>query len=75
MILPKEREGLAVEQFLKGCSERANAYFISMLRPTSLQEAIDKMKMAWSNKTLILDKSSGVSDRQNEYDKNISRLG
>ena len=34
MILPKEREGLAVEQFLKGCSERGNAYFISMLRPT-----------------------------------------
>ena len=31
--------------------------------------------MAGSNKTLILGKPSGVSDRQNEYDKNISRLG
>ena len=42
MILLKEREGLAVEQFLKGYSERGNAYFISMLRPTSLQDAIHK---------------------------------
>ena len=75
MIQPKEREGLAVEQFLKGCRETQQAYMISMHTPTTLQDAIDKMKMALSNKTLILGKPSGVSDRQNEYDKNISRLG
>ena len=75
MILPKEIEGLAVEQFLKGCSERDQAYFISMLRPATLQDAIDKMRLALSNKTLILGKLSGESDRQNEYHKNISRLG
>ena len=75
MIQPKEREGLAVEQFLKGCREIQQAYMISMHRPITLQDAIDKMKMALSNKTLILGKPSGVSDRQNEYDKNISRLG
>ena len=75
MIQPREREGLAVEQFLKGCREMQQAYMISMHRPITLQDAIDKMKMALSNKTLILGKPSGVSDRQNEYDKNISRLG
>ena len=75
MIQPREREGLAVEQFLKGCREIQQAYMISMHRPITLQDAIDKMKMALSNKTLILGKPSGVSDRQNEYDKNISRLG
>ena len=48
---------------------------ISMQRPTTLQDAIDKIKTAWNNKTLILGKPSGVSDRQSEYDKNISRLG
>ena len=75
MIQPREREGLTVEQFLKGCREIQQAYMISMHRPITLQDAIDKMKMALSNKTLILGKPSGVSDRQNEYDKNISRLG
>ena len=75
MIQPREREGLAVEQFLKGCREIQQAYMISMHRPITLQDAIDKMKMALSNKTMILGKPSGVSDRQNEYDKNISRLG
>ena len=74
MIQPREREGLAVEQFLKGCREIQQAYMISMHRTITLQDAIDKMKMALSNKTLILGKPSGVSDRQNEYDKNISRL-
>ena len=75
MIQPREREGLAVEQFLKGCREIQQAYMISMHRPITLQDAIDKMKMVLSNKTLILGKPSGVSNRQNEYDKNISRLG
>ena len=75
MIQPREREGLAVEQFLKGCREIQQAYMISMHRPMTLQDAIDKIKMALSNKTLILGKPSGVSDRQNECDKNISRLG
>ena len=31
-----------------------------MHRPTTLQDAIDKMKMALSNKMLILGKPSGV---------------
>ena len=75
MIQPKEREGLAVELFLKGCREMQQAYMISMHRPITLQDAIDKIKMALSNKTLILGKPSGVLDRQNECDKNISRLG
>ena len=75
MIQPKEREGLTVEQFLKGCRETQQAYMISMHRPTTLQDAIDKMKMALSNKTLILRKPSGVSDRQNEYDKKLVDLG
>ena len=74
MILPKEREGLAVEQFLKGCSDRNQAYLIFMQRPTSLQDTIAKMRLALSNKTLILEKPDGETVGQNVKDKNMSRL-
>ena len=57
-----ERDKLSVEQFLKGCSDVRQAYLVSMHHPSTLREAITKMKSALGNKNLILDHGMGTVD-------------
>ena len=48
----KVMQQMATEAFLRGCNNKEAACFVLVSKPTTIQEACQKMKMVISNKML-----------------------